>query len=209
MKSRLFKLLAFTFVLAMLCTAFVLPSFASNGSSGTMADTTKPGDVMKVSANLTLHSNFDYNIIVAVKDGVKLKITSAYRTIATQTRLYNNGLTSRLNKGMSYEAAVAERNLYNAEPGKSEHNLGLALDFISGGSLDESFARSSQAAWLEAHAHEYGFILRYEADKVDVTKIAWEPWHYRYVGVEAATAMHERGVCLEEYFKNYYTVSEQ
>jgi len=73
MKSRLFKLLAFTFVLAMLCTAFVLPSFASNGSSGTMADTTKPGDVMKVSANLTLHSNFDYNIIVAVKDGVKLK----------------------------------------------------------------------------------------------------------------------------------------
>ncbi len=148
-------------------------------------------------------------IAAAKKDGVKLKITSAYRTIATQTRLYNNGLTSRLNKGMSYEAAVAERNLYNAEPGKSEHNLGLALDFISGGSLDESFARSSQAAWLEAHAHEYGFILRYEADKVDVTKIAWEPWHYRYVGIEAATAIHESGVCLEEYFKNYYTVSEQ
>ena len=154
-------------------------------------------------------SSLSAMIKAAKKDGVKLKITSAYRTIATQTRLYNNGLTKRLNAGMPYEAAVAERNLYNAEPGKSEHNLGLALDFISGGSLDESFARSSQAAWLEAHAHEYGFILRYEADKVDVTKIAWEPWHYRYVGVEAATAIHASGVCLEEYFINYYTVSEQ
>lgn len=144
-------------------------------------------------------------INAAKKDGVKLKITSAYRTIETQTRLYNNGLTKRLNAGMSYEAALAERNLYNAEPGKSEHNLGLALDFIAGGVLNERFAESSQAAWLSEHAHEYGFILRYEASKVDITKIAWEPWHYRYVGVEAATAIHESGVCLEEYFANYST----
>ncbi len=145
-------------------------------------------------------------INAAKTDGVKLRITSAYRTIATQTRLYNNGLTSRLNKGMSYEEAVAERNLYNAEPGKSEHNLGLALVFISGSTLDDSFENSSQAAWLSVHAHEYGFILRYESDKVDITKIAYEPWHYRYVGVEAAAAMHESGACMEEFFKNYYTV---
>ena len=145
-------------------------------------------------------------INAAKKDGVGLRITSAYRTIATQTRLYNNGLTKRLNAGMSYEEAVAERDLYNAAPRKSEHNLGLALDFISGSTLDESFANSAQGIWLLAHAHEYGFILRYEADKVDITKIAYEPWHYRYVGVEAALAMHESGACMEEYFKNYSTV---
>ncbi len=145
-------------------------------------------------------------INAAKKDGVTLRITSAYRTIATQTRLYNNGLTNRLNKGMSYEAAVAERNLYNAEPGKSEHNLGLALDFISGSTLDESFANTNQAAWLLAHAHEYGFILRYKAEKVDITKIAYEPWHYRYVGIEAAVVMHESGACMEEFFTNYSTV---
>jgi len=144
-------------------------------------------------------------IKAAKKDGISLKITSAYRTLATQTRLFNNGLTKRLNAGMSYEAAVAERNLYNAEPGKSEHNLGLALDFIAGGALDESFAGSSQAAWLMEHAHEYGFILRYTAEKVDITRIAYEPWHYRYVGVNTATYIREHGICFEELFASYCT----
>ncbi|MBQ9766347.1 MAG: D-alanyl-D-alanine carboxypeptidase family protein [Lachnospiraceae bacterium] len=142
-------------------------------------------------------------IKAAKKDGVTLRITSAYRTLATQKRLYDNGLSKRLAAGMSYEDALAERNLYNAEPGKSEHNLGLAIDFIAGYTLDETFATSAQAKWLDEHAHEYGFILRYEADKVDITKIAYEPWHYRYVGVEAATVIKASGVALEEYFPNY------
>ncbi|MBE5948279.1 MAG: hypothetical protein E7261_04540 [Lachnospiraceae bacterium] len=144
-------------------------------------------------------------INAAAAEGVTLKITSAYRTYDTQWRLYQNALHRYMKKGMTYKKARIQTDLYHALPGKSEHNLGLALDFIWGGALNDSFAYSAPGIWLKSHAHEYGFILRYEKDKTDITKIAYEPWHYRYVGVETATEIYNSGVCFEEYFPNYST----
>lgn len=145
-------------------------------------------------------------IKAAKADGVTLKITSAYRTLATQERLYKNALNKYLKSGLSYENALIQTNLYHAEPGKSEHNLGLAIDFIAGSGLDENFANTAAGIWLKEHAYEYGFILRYEEDTTDITHIAYEPWHYRFVGVDAARDIVASDVCFEKYFLNYYTV---
>lgn len=145
-------------------------------------------------------------IKAAKADGVTLRMTSTYRTLATQTRLYNNAIKKRVKAGMSQEDAVREANLYNAQPGKSEHNLGLAIDFIQGSELNDAFAYTASGKWLGLHAHEYGFILRYKSEKTDITHIAYEPWHFRYVGVEEATYMYENDICFEEFFPNYYTV---
>ena len=145
-------------------------------------------------------------IKAAKADGVTLKITSAYRTLATQERLYKNALNKYLKSGLSYEAAVLQTSLYHAEPGKSEHNLGLAIDFIAGSGLNEEFANTAAGIWLKEHAYEYGFILRYEEDTTDITRIAYEPWHYRFVGVDAARDIVASDVCFEKYFLNYYTV---
>ena len=144
-------------------------------------------------------------IKAAKADGVTLKITSAYRTIARQETLYNNALKKYLNQGLSYENALIQTNLYHAKPGRSEHNLGLAIDFIYGSSLNDSFAYSAAGIWLKEHAYEYGFILRYEEDTTDITKIAYEPWHYRFVGVDAARDIVASDVCFENYFLNYTT----
>ena len=87
------------------------------------------------------------------------------------------------------------------ESGSVEHSLGLAVDIGSGscGQLEEAFADTPEGVWLGKHSWEYGFILRYPEDKQEITKIRFEPWHYRYVGVEHAKAMQERHFCLEEY----------
>jgi D-alanyl-D-alanine carboxypeptidase len=86
-------------------------------------------------------------------------------------------------------------------PGCSEHNSGLAIDITRPGVWDtrEDFDTTKEFAWLQAHAHEYGFILRYPKDKQNITQVMYEPWHWRYVGVGPATAMKASGQCLEEY----------
>ena len=88
-----------------------------------------------------------------------------------------------------------------AVPGTSEHQLGLALDIVDMNHqiLDESQEETDTQQWLMAHSWEYGFILRYPNDKSEITGIIYEPWHYRYVGRDAAREIYEQGVCLEEY----------
>ena len=81
-------------------------------------------------------------------------------------------------------------------PGTSEHNAGLAMDICS---LEQSFDKTAEFRWLNEHAADYGFILRYTEEKQDVTKKIYEPWHWRYVGVENAKAIKASGKCLEEY----------
>ena len=83
-------------------------------------------------------------------------------------------------------------------PGTSEHNAGLAMD-ICVASTSANFEQTDEFAWLMENAADYGFILRYPEDKQDITKITYEPWHWRYVGVENAKAMKASGECLEEY----------
>ena len=133
--------------------------------------------------------------------GLDFCICSAYRTIEKQTELYNNQVSGHLNDGMSYEEACELAATVVAYPGTSEHNLGLAVDIVARDYqlLDEHQAETAEAIWLKENCWKYGFILRYPLDKTEITGIIFEPWHYRYVGVEAAKEIMERGICLEEY----------
>ena len=98
--------------------------------------------------------------------------------------------------GLSRKEAEKKAATVILPPGTSEHNLGIAVDICN---TKSSFAQSREYAWLEKHAHEYGFILRYTAQKQSVTGIIPEPWHWRYVGVEYAKKIKDSGLCLEEY----------
>lgn len=133
--------------------------------------------------------------------GLEPLVCSAYRTQATQTRLYNNKVSRLRAAGYGREAAQKEAARWVAMPGTSEHQTGLALDLVSAGYqiLDGKQAETPEQRWLMEHCWEYGFILRYPVDKGGVTGIGYEPWHYRYVGKEYSAAIHESGLCLEEY----------
>ena len=137
----------------------------------------------------------------AREDGVEIYVTSAWRSQDYQTILYENEIQSFRNQGYDEEEAVFLGGSYVAYPGTSEHQLGLAIDLISPDHywLDESFEDTLAFAWLSQHAASFGFILRYPKDKVEITSIAYEPWHYRYVGAENAAAIQSGGLCLEEY----------
>lgn len=109
-------------------------------------------------------------------------ITSGYRSYERQAEVYAQS-----------EPGKAQ------QPGASEHQTGLAFDVTT--ETSNGFESTPQYAWLSQHAHEYGFIQRYPANKADITGISYEPWHYRYVGVEVATRIHNTGMTLEEFVK--------
>lgn len=137
-------------------------------------------------------------------EGLDFCICSAYRTIEKQTELFQNQIAQLINQGMSYEEACEEARTSVAYPGTSEHHLGLAVDIVARDYqlLDEKQADTPEARWLKENCWKYGFILRYPVDKTEKTGIIFEPWHYRYVGVEAAKEIMEQGICLEEYLGN-------
>jgi D-alanyl-D-alanine carboxypeptidase len=136
----------------------------------------------------------------ADKDGVDLVIVSAYRTYSYQETLYKNRVKRCMNEdGLSEAEAKVKAATIVALPGTSEHHLGLAVDINS---VSQSFEETKAFKWLSENAADYGFIMRYPEDKKDITKIIYEPWHYRYVGVQHAKAMNSLNLCLEEYI-NY------
>ncbi len=128
--------------------------------------------------------------------GVILNTVSAYRTYEYQDGLYQRQVEREISRGLSEEAAKIKAATIVARPGTSDHNLGLAVDI---GRITDDFENSKGYKWLDQHAHEYGFVLRYPKDKQDITHVIYEPWHWRYVGVEAAKEMKESGQVLEEY----------
>ena len=134
-------------------------------------------------------------------------ISSAYRDYAYQQMLFNNSLREEKadHPDWTEEQCRAEVLTELALPGQSEHQTGLCVDLISTKkakpTLDETFADNPAYAWLVENAHNFGFILRYPKGKEGITGYSYEPWHYRFVGVEAATAIHEQGITLEEYLK--------
>ena len=158
-------------------------------------------------------------------DGVTdVRIQSAYRTQTYQNTLFNNYLNQEKSGisadakayfGMEYIQAVylaicktslsAEdarlvANYYSAFPGQSEHHTGLCVDFsTSTAGLTEAFAGTEAGQWLLANAYRFGFILRYPENKTDITGYCYEPWHYRFVGREAATEITLKGITLEEF----------
>ena len=135
------------------------------------------------------------------QDGRSAFVCSSYRTNTKQTTLYNNKINSYLSQGYAEEDAAVEAGKWVAVPGTSEHQLGLAVDIMASSylSLDEGQENTKEQQWLMENSYKYGFILRYPNNKTEITGIYYEPWHYRYVGVVAATEMYERGICFEEY----------
>jgi zinc D-Ala-D-Ala carboxypeptidase len=131
----------------------------------------------------------------AAKDGLSLKLSSAYRPYTLQQQFFD-----------SYMAEGGESaETYSARAGASEHQTGLAVDIIpldERCSLDICFADTPEGKWLAAHAHKYGFITRYPKGKQASTGYQYEPWHIRYVGTELATELHKNKLTLEEFF-NY------
>ncbi len=128
-------------------------------------------------------------------------VCSAYRTYGKQSELFERRVRERTARGTSRADAEASVAFWVARPGTSEHQLGFAADVIDGAYqvLNHSQEKRPVQKWLMAHCAEYGFILRYPDGKSGLTGVGYEPWHYRYVGVEAAREIMSRGICLEEY----------
>ena len=124
--------------------------------------------------------------------GVELQICSAYRTVKQQEELY-----------LKEPAVAPGQPVAVQQPRASEHHTGLAIDIITPDfqRLEEGFENTEAFRWLDIHAWEYGFILRYPKDKQEITGVIYEPWHYRYVGMEHAKKIKEQKVCLEEYLQ--------
>lgn len=147
------------------------------------------------------------NMLKAASDeGYSLYVCSAYRSVDRQEELFNESMIDYVNQGMTYYEAAIETAKSIAWPGESEHATGLAMDIVSSdyAGLDEKQGETDDQKWLMEHCYEYGFILRYPKDKSEDTGIIYEPWHYRYVGVEAALAIRDQGVTLEEYLNEEY-----
>ncbi|MBQ9375062.1 MAG: M15 family metallopeptidase [Ruminococcus sp.] len=141
----------------------------------------------------------------AKADGVDIKIISAYRTIEYQQRLWKQSVNQKMLEGYSKAQAETEVAKTLAKAGHSEHNAGLAVDFGTEYATDveDDFYKSKQAKWLCKNAKNYGYILRYPRLKEHITGISYEPWHYRYVGTEAALFIKQSGLCLEEFLHFY------
>ena len=137
----------------------------------------------------------------AEQAGMNLYVISAYRSYEEQRLVFDDSMKDRFNSGMTYLESYEDTALSVAVPGQSEHALGLALDIVSADylGLDEAQADTKEAKWLEENCYKYGFILRYPTDKQDITKILYEPWHYRYVGEDVAEEIMSSHVTLEEY----------
>ncbi|WP_312103505.1 M15 family metallopeptidase [Pygmaiobacter massiliensis] len=140
----------------------------------------------------------------AAGDGCPLYLVSTYRSVARQKALYERKVNFYLSKNYEPELAKEQAAKWVAAPGTSEHNLGLAADIVSAkwynthDDLTEEFEDTPEFEWLMAHCVEYGFVLRYPSDKTGTTGIGYEPWHYRYVGRDAAAYMKAHNLCLEE-----------
>ena len=133
--------------------------------------------------------------------GLSPTICSSYRSWAKQEELFEKKVQSCLSEAASRKGAEELAAQWVARPGTSEHQAGLAVDIVdkSYQLLDEGQEDTAVQQWLMEHCAEYGFILRYPTEKSTITGVGYEPWHYRYVGEEAAGEIMGQGLCLEEY----------
>lgn len=144
--------------------------------------------------NSTARNQLNKLIQDGTNEGLDLVFRSGYRSYENQKQLYND-----------YVARDGEEaaNQYSAKPGQSEHQTGLAFDVGSNSATDDfrkSFGNTNEGKWIKAHAHQYGFIIRYPLGKEKITGYQYEPWHLRYVGKELAEKIYKQDTTLEEYF---------
>ncbi len=166
-----------------------------------------PSDFEPELANIDKIRKFDIRAIEELKQMVdhmkKDKISdvwiqSSYRSVAHQEEIFNNKIDWYMQQGESREEAERLTLQTINKPGTSEHNLGLAIDFNY---VNYNFDQTKGFKWLKDNAENYGFVLRYDKEKEDITKVIYEPWHWRYVGKENAIKMNELNMCLEEYIE--------
>ena len=132
----------------------------------------------------------------AYAQNIKLWISSGYRSESKQEELFTNKVKEYMKQGYTEEDSKNLAQTVVAKPGTSEHNLGLAVD-LNG--VQNEFNTTKEFEWLSENAANYGFILRYDNSKQNITGKIYEPWHFRFVGVEHAKKMKEENLCLEEY----------
>lgn len=131
-------------------------------------------------------------------EGIYPIVREGYRTAEEQQEILDDKIQTYINQGYSQSRAEKTAKEWVALPGTSEHQLGIAVDI----NADKSKCSNEDVyGWLAENAYKYGFVLRYPPGKQKITGTSYEPWHYRYVGEEAAKEIYERGICLEEYFK--------
>lgn len=134
-------------------------------------------------------------------DKISLYVVSGYRSSDRQGYLFNKKLQNNLSKGKKEMVAFMDAIKINPLPGTSEHQTGLCMDIVdmSYKNLDEKQEKTDGYKWMLKHCADYGFILRYPKDKTNITGIIYEPWHFRYVGVEVAKHIMQNNLTLEEY----------
>jgi len=157
------------------------------------------GKTLRKAALEAMRQMFD----AAEADGFKLYLKSVYRSYQTQKTIYDD----RIRKIGRDDGVVAY-------PGSSDHQTGLGADILNyewtkKSGMTPAFAETAEAQWMADHCHEYGFIIRYEEDKQELTKIIYEPWHLRYVGKETAAYMKEKHYCLEEFDAEWHSYITQ
>ena len=137
----------------------------------------------------------------AREEGLSPIVISSFRSVSRQTTLFNNRIQRFVDQGYNWDDAFEAARRIVAYPGTSEHNLGLAVDIVAQSyqNLTANFGSTPEGIWLAENAHRYGLILRYPYHKQHITNIIYEPWHFRYVGIEAATEMFYRDLVLEEF----------
>lgn len=166
----------------------------------------EPNDLETISTNYSYwgslrkeaNAAFMKMVTDAAKEGLKIINTSPYRSYDTQKKLYTNYVKQDGEK---------EADTYSARPGYSEHQTGLAVDVVTPTTTLGTFKNTKEFVWMKENSYKYGFILRYEEGMEYITGYMYEPWHYRYVGVEAAKVIYEENLTFEEYY--YYYVKEQ
>lgn len=171
----------------------------------TVSEDYYPTDMVAVDGSLSTNQGLYFKreayeayldmLAAAQSEGLTFKICSAYRSYGLQTKLYNDSLSQN---------GAAFTNTRSAYPGRSEHHTGWAVDITSksmGYGLSQNFINYPEGLWINNHCSEYGFIIRYPKGKTNITGYDYEPWHLRYVGVEAAKEITSRGITLEEYLE--------
>lgn len=160
--------------------------------------TRKDRDKIKLRKNCVMA--LDAFLKEAALNGVTdVTVTSGYRSYSYQKWLFSYYVEQYQSRYATREECEEYVMTFSCREGCSEHQTGLALDMHNLPAADEKFANTPSFAWLEANAHRFGFILRFPKGKEDITGISYEPWHYRFVGREAATFIYENGLTLEEY----------
>lgn len=132
-------------------------------------------------------------------EGIYPIVREEYRTAEYQQETFDEKVQAYMNEGYSRERAERTAKEWVAMPGTSEHQIGIAVDI----NADKTKSTNEEVyTWLAENAHNYGFILRYPQGKTDITGTSYEPWHFRYVGIEHAQIIYEEHICLEEYLEN-------